>query len=654
MGLMGGKRILVVDDEKIVNLDIQVTLKRLGYEIAGEAVTGEEALEKAWNLKPDLVLMDIKLRGDMDGIEAAESIVRNNDVPVVFLTAYSDEQTLNRAKLSGPFGYLLKPFEERDLHSAIEVAIYKHHMEQELRRAIKDAEAANEAKSSFLATVSHELRTPMNGILGLTDILLSSDMNDEQRDYLGLIKESASSLLRVLNDLLDYAKIEARILELREGRFNLAKSVESTIQAHRGLAERKGLVLDCDIDPEVPQVLKGDSGRLSQVLNNLISNSIKFTDSGGVAVQVTTDENSSKKVLPQNNVRLEFSVMDTGVGIPTAKAEKIFDSFTQVENYMTRNQGGVGLGLSISHRLVSMLGGSMWMETEQEEGSTFHFTAEFELGRDEKPAPETGASKKITKFSKKRRILLADDNMITRRVVETFLTKMGCELQIVENGVEALEQLENNDFDLVIMDVQMPVMDGFEATRIIRSGERANINPQIPVLALTAHAMKGDRERCLDVGMSGYLAKPVSAGSLMSGIMSVLGEDKNPVSDGGESEGSQHAPVIDIEGVLGRFEGNEALVREVYTHFMKTVPGHVAKIDEYCDACDLEAVIGQAGIIRGMALDVGAEKISKTTYDIEKMVRTSDVNAVSSAISKLKLQADEAMTAMADYIFNSG
>ncbi|WP_027179508.1 hybrid sensor histidine kinase/response regulator [Maridesulfovibrio bastinii] len=650
---MGGKRILVVDDEKIVNLDIQVTLRRLGYDIAGEAVTGEEALQKAASLSPDLVLMDIKLRGEMDGIEAADLIIRNNDIPVVFLTAYSDEQTLNRAKLSGPFGYLLKPFEERDLRSAIEVALYKHTMEQDLKLAIREAESANEAKSSFLATVSHELRTPMNGIMGLTDILLSSRINAEQRDYLKLIKESAASLLGVLNDLLDYAKIEARILELREGVFDLKKSLQATIQAHESLAKRKGLFLECNIDPDVPLALKGDSGRLSQILNNLVSNAIKFTDDGGVVVEVFVKRGLPDKNIQSAKIVLEFSVSDTGVGIPQTKADKIFESFTQLENYMTRNKGGVGLGLTISYKLVSMLRGEIWMETEPAQGSDFHFTAEFELAGKQKKSDEQSISAQVSKFSKPYRILLADDNMITRRVVETFLGRMGCELEIVENGIEAINMLEKKNFDLVIMDVQMPVMDGFEATRIIRSGKTKNIRKDIPVLALTAHAMKGDRERCLDVGMSGYLAKPVSAGSLMSGIMSVLDAAENDADSTKNFKKNDSDPVLDIEGTLGRFEGNDALVREVYSHFMRTLPGHVAKLDEFSEVCDVDSMVEQAGIIRGMALDAGAKQISRSTVDIEKTVRTADIDAIQKAVSKLKKQSDLTLSAMAEYLFKS-
>ena len=296
--------------------------------------------------------------------------------PLFSLPLFSDENTLSRAKLSGPFGYLLKPFEERELRSSIEIALYKHGMEQEYRQAVADAEAANEAKSSFLATISHELRTPMNGILGLSEILLGSGLESDQQEYVELIKGSASSLLRVLNDMLDYSKIERRILELREGVFDVRKTLELVMNSHQPNAENKGLHMDCYVHPEVSGQLQGDSGRLTQILNNLVSNAIKYTDKGGIVIEVMPDDCESDPY-PAGCTRLLFVVSDTGLGISRSKADTIFESFTQLEDYMTRKHGGIGLGLAITHILVNMLQGAIWVDTQLAQGSSFYFTAVF-------------------------------------------------------------------------------------------------------------------------------------------------------------------------------------------------------------------------------------------------------------------------------------
>jgi signal transduction histidine kinase/BarA-like signal transduction histidine kinase len=648
------KRILVVDDERIVNLDIQATLKRLGYTIVGDAVSGQEAIDKARQFRPDLVLMDIKLRGEMDGVEAANYIIKSYDIPVVFLTAYSDDKTLNRAKLTGPFGYLLKPFEERDLRSSIEIALYKHGIEQEFRQAVHDAEAANEAKSSFLATISHELRTPMNGILGLSEILLGSGLDAEQQEYVELIKGSANSLLKVLNDLLDYSKIERRILELREGNFDLHEVMSIIVNTHKDQAHKKGLNVDCCFHSETIAALQGDSGRLTQVLNNLVSNAIKYTDRGGVSIEILPDDCSADPY-PDGCVRLLFVVSDTGVGISRNKADTIFESFTQLEDYMTRKQGGIGLGLTISYNLVNLLQGGMWLETKPNEGSSFFFTAVFKMTEGEKAVlSETAVTGDSWNCESKKRVLLADDNIITRRVVSAFLELTNCELEVVENGRDAISALQDDDYDLVIMDIQMPVMDGLEATRLIRSGHIENVDSNIPVLALTAHAMKGDRERCLEVGMNGYLSKPFNSESLLEAMGAVMnggsGKKGRIIS---LDSALDKASYLDLRGTIARLDGDDVLVREIYSHFLDLVPRHIDNIESSVRDCNLDALKEEILILRGLSLDVGAYKICSLTDEIERHIQHGSFSTIENLVSRMRSEADNTLAVMADYIFKS-
>jgi PAS domain S-box-containing protein len=525
--------------------------------------------------------------------------------------------------------------------------------------AMKKADAATRAKSAFLANMSHEIRTPLNAVLGMAELALRVDDPGRKNECLGRVLEAGTSLLTVINDILDFSKIEARKLTLERIDFDIREVLRTALDMHRLHATDKGLTLAAEVDGSVPRVVAGDPGRLRQVLVNLVANAVKFTETGGVTVSITRASGAADSA-PGTPLDLEFAVADTGIGIPRKKRRAIFKSFLQADDSITRKHGGTGLGLAICKLLVELMGGTLDVESVEGEGSTFSFTARFAVG-DPAAVERERATADAAAPRPGLRVLLADDNALNRSLALDLLAEKGYRTTAVENGAQALEAVKREHFDLVLMDVQMPVMDGITATRAIRDPGSGALDPDVPIVALTAHALKGDRERFLAAGMTDYIAKPIRIDTFYATVAAAVNHARHagadapdraqgePGADGGDrtggdrTDGNNGCPAFDRETALDMLGGRRDLLGRMDAIFLRDTPDDLAALDQAVAAGNWADARRLAHSIKGAARTVGARRAGALAEQMEFFCRMQDH---ASAVREYKTLESEVRSAL--------
>lgn len=666
--------ILVVDDELSILTMLTKHLKSSGYR-SSSAQNGMDAIKTLKTEDIDVVVTDINMPG-ISGLELAEMVVQDYSANVIVMTGYIEKFKFQDIIATGASDFIHKPLSMPEFMARLARVIKERAMvaslketKQKMRIAKEQAESANRAKSEFLANMSHEIRTPMHAILGFSNLLLANQykrIHPSDLEQIETIHTSAIYLMTIINDLLDCSKIDNRTIKIQSVEFDLRKIIDNIIKASQEKAHAKGLYLSVRYAPDITFLYRGDPERVKQVVTNLTNNAIKFTNNGGISIDITeakapkpvqaSDSTDSTKALHvclypdsdystnESKSSLKFTISDTGIGISEDRQGSLFNEFVQADGSTTRKYGGTGLGLYISKKLVHMMGGDIGFESIQDKGSTFWFTLPVDIAT---KAVDTESFKKPPESLKKTlnngssstdllKILLVEDQLFNQQLMVAMLPMHS--LAVANNGKEAISILEKERFDLVFMDIQMPVMDGFETTAAIRNHASGVADHNTFIVAMTAHASEKDKELCLDSGMDEYISKPFEPEKLFEILDRRISDIKrSKETDPSETEKFQHMEItdsqsneerlektVDLDGFMNRIDGNKGLAIQLINIFLSSYEEKKTEIRDAIESENPAALQIAAHSLKGMLLYFG-KKGADISLQLENIGRSGSI-----------------------------